>query len=122
MYKFEKENQDLFIALSSILNTEGADIEMVTDFEHWKNHKEIKYTNVPEIRSYMSPKGEGFYFRARANHFGISEKQLKESFPINIDGYKFEFASFSGFEYDGDRTWSESISFIVSKDGKNVLK
>ena len=120
--RFEDKNKDLFIALASILNTKGADIEMVTDFEHWKNYKEIKHTNVPEIRGYMGPQGQGFSFRANRDFFGIGEKQLEASFPINIDGYKFEFASFFEFEVDDDRTWSESISFIVSKDGKNVLK
>ena len=32
MYRFEKENQDLFIALASILNTKGVDVEMNSDF------------------------------------------------------------------------------------------
>lgn len=122
MNRFEKENQDLFIALASILNTKGADIEMVSDFEHWKEHREIKYTNVPEIRGYMGPEGEGFSFRARSNYFGLSKEQLEASFPINIDGYKFKFASFFDYDWDDDRTWPESISFIVTKNGKNVLK
>ena len=43
------------------------------------------------------------------------------SFPITIDGYKFEAVSFSDFEVDDDRTWPESISFIITKDGKNVI-
>ena len=120
--RFEEKNQDLFIALASILNTKGADIKMKSDFDHWCKHKEIKYTNVPEIRGYRGPEGEGFSFKADHDFFGISQKQLQESFPINIDGYKFEFASFFEFEVDDDRTWSESICFIVSKNGKNVLK
>lgn len=130
MNRFEKENQDLFIALASILNTKGADIEMESDWEHYINNKivdgefnqQIKYTNVPVIRGYMGPEGEGFYFRARHNYFGMSADALMNSFPINIDGYKFEAVSFSEFEYDDDRTWAESISFIVTKDGKNVIK
>lgn len=119
--KFEYKNQDLFIALASILNTKGADIEMESDFEHWKSHHEIKYTNVPVIRGYMGPEGEGFYFRACHNYFGMSAQELMNSFPINIDGYKFEAVDFSEFEVDDDRTWPESISFIVTKDGKNVV-
>ena len=120
--KFEYKNPELFIALASILNTKGADIEMESDFEHWKLHHEIKYTNVPVIRGYGGPEGEGFSFRADRDFFGMSKEQLEASFPINIDGYKFEFASFFEFEVDDDRTWSESISFIVSKNGENVLK
>ena len=122
MNRFEKENQDLFIALASILNTKGADIEMESDFEHWKSHHEIKYTNVPVIRGYGGPEGEGFSFRARHNYFGIGFQQIIASFPISIDGYKFEFTSFFDFEVDDDRTWPESISFIVTKNGQNVLK
>jgi len=121
MKRFEKENQDLFIALASILNTKGADIEMESDFDHWCKHKEIKYSNVPTIRGYMGPEGKGFYFRARRNYFGISADALINSFPINIDGYKFKAVSFSEFEYDDDRTWAESINFIVTKNGKNVI-
>jgi len=122
MKRFEKENQDLFIALASILNTKGADIEMKSDFDHWCKHEEIKYTNVPEIRGYHGPEGEGFYFRARHNHFGIGFQQLIASFPINIDGYKFEMIGFSDFEVEpGERTWAESINFIVTKNGKNVI-
>jgi hypothetical protein len=47
MYKFEKENQDLFIALASILSAKGASIAMESDWDHWKKHKELKYTNIP---------------------------------------------------------------------------
>ena len=122
MYRFEKENQDLFIALASILNTKGADVEMESDFEHWKQHQEFKYTNVPYIGSGHYMGDEGFYFRAKRDFFGISLEKLRDSFPINIDGYKFECVSISEFEVDDDRTWSESVGFIVTKNGQNVLK
>jgi len=121
MYRFEKENQDLFIALASILNTKGVDVEMNSDFEHWKEHQEIKYTNVPYIGSGHYMGDEGFYFRANRDFFGIPLEQVRDSFPINIDGYKFECVSISEFEMDDDRTWSESVGFIVTKDGVNVL-
>ena len=124
MNRFEKENQDLFIALASILNTKGAGIAMESDFEHWKQFQEIKYTNVPYIGSGHYMGNEGFYFKAQRNFFNISLEELKNSFPINIDGYKFECVSISEYEveYDGDRSWPESIGFIVTKNGKNVLK
>jgi hypothetical protein len=119
MKRFEIEKQELFIALASILNTKGADIEMESSWD--SINKTIEYINVPVIRGYMGPEGEGFYFRARRNYFGLSADKLFNSFPINIDGYKFEAVSFSDFEADDDRTWSESISFIITKDGINVL-
>ncbi len=121
MYRFEKENQDLFIALASILNTKGVDVEMNSDFEHWKEHQEIKYTNVPYIGSGHYMGDEGFYFRAKRDFFSIPLEQIRDSFPYNIDGYKFECVSISEFEMDDDRTWSESVGFIVTKDGVNVL-
>ena len=122
MYRFEKENQDLFIALASILNTKGADVEMKSDFDHWKEHQEIKYTNIPYIGSGSYNGDEGFYFRAKCNFFGLSLEQIRDSFPYNIDGYKFECVSISEYETDDDRSWSESVGFTVYNDGKNVLK
>ena len=119
MKRFEVENQDLFIAVASILNTKGADIEMESNWD--STNKTIEYTNVPVIRGYMGPEGEGFYFRARRNCFGLGADALIASFPITIDGYKFEAVSFSDYEVDDDRTWPESISFIITKEGKNVI-
>ena len=52
---------------------------------------------------------------------GLGLEQIRDSFPYNIDGYKFECVSISEFEMDDDRTWSESVGFTVYKDGKNVL-
>ena len=122
MNRFEKENQYLFIALASILNTKGANIDMESDFDHWKEHQEIKYTNVPYIGSGMYNGLEGFYFRARRNFFGIGLEELKNSFPITIDGYKFKCVSTSEFEVDDDRTWSESVGFIITRNDELVLK
>jgi len=121
MYRFEKENQDLFIALASILNTRGAEIEMESDFDHWKQHREIKYTNVPYIGSGSYNGEEGFYFKAYRGYFGIPLSELQSRFPISIDGYTFECVSVSEFELDDDRTWPESVGFVVTKNGKNVL-
>ena len=59
MYRFEKENELLFVALASILNTKGADVEMKSDFEHFKEHQEIKTRvnhNSPNCHSYQKIK------------------------------------------------------------------
>jgi|TARA_R110000823_G_scaffold214341_1_gene344202 hypothetical protein len=118
MYRFGKENELLFVALASILNTKGADIKMQMDF----SGDEVKHTNIPYIGSGHYMGDEGFYFKAQRDFFGIPLDQIRDSFPYNIDGYKFECVSISEFEMDDDRTWSESVGFIVTKDGKNVLK
>ena len=120
MYNIVKENQKLFIELAKVLNAKGANIEMESCFIG----EEFVTTNIPEVRGYMGPDGEGFYFRANRNYFGISEIEFAELFPINIDGYNFRMVSFSDYEveFDGDRSYPESASFIIEKDGQNILK
>ena len=118
MYRFEKENELLFVALASILNTKGADIKMQLDFVE----NEVKHTNTPHIGSGHYGGNEGFNLKPQYDFFGMPLEQIRDSFPYNIDGYKFECVSISEFEMDTDRTWSESVGFIVTKDGKNVLK
>ena len=81
----------------------------------------IKQTNLPVISGYRGPEGEGFYFRANRRCFGLSSLEFAQSFPINIDGYTFSMVSFADSDSDDDRYWPESVSFIVEKDGKNVL-
>ena len=114
------ENKNLFIELARVLNAKGANIEMESCFIG----EEFVTTNIPEVRGYMGPDGEGFYFRANRNYFGISEIEFAELFPINIDGYNFRMVSFSDYEveFDGDRSYPESVSFIIEKDGQNILK
>ena len=117
MYRFEKENKVLFTALSNILSTKGAEIERDMEFIDGK----FITTQTPYVGRGHYMGNEGFYFRASRDFFGVKSEVFKDSFPINIDGYKFEFASFHEFEMDDDRTWSESVGFIVTKNGKNVL-
>jgi len=118
MYRFEKENKVLFTALANILSTKGAEIERDMEFIDGK----FITTQTPYVGRGHYGGNEGFYFRASRDFFGVKPEVFKDSFPINIDGYKFEFASFYEFEMDDDRTWSESVGFIVTKNGKNVLK
>jgi hypothetical protein len=44
-------------------------------------------------------------------------------FPINIGGYNCRMVSFSDYEveFDNDRSYPESVSFIIEKEGKNIL-
>jgi hypothetical protein len=118
MGRFENINKNLFAALCSVLNAKGANIEMDVSFVDGK----IITLDIPYVGTGTYNGNEGFYFRANRDFFGVGLEQLRDSFPYNIDGYKFEYAGFSEFEMDDDRTWSESIGFIVSKDGKNVLE
>ena len=119
MYNIIKENQNLFIELASVLNAKGADIEMEGSFQNG----EFIYSNMPEVRGYMGPDGEGFYFRANRRYFGLSEIEFTNLFPINIGGYNCRMVSFSNYEveFDNDRSYPESVSFIIEKEGKNIL-
>jgi len=118
MDRFENTNRDLFDTFANILNTKGADIEMDISFVDGV----IQAENSPYVGRGLYDGSEGFYFRANRDFFGVSLEQLRDSFPYHIDGYKFEYADFSEYEVDDDRTWSEGIGFTISKDGKNVLK
>ena len=111
------ENKNLFIELARVLNAKGANIEM----EYCFIGEECVITNAPVVRGYMGPEGEGFYFRASRRYFGMSDLEFAQSFPINIDGYTFRMVSFDNSDSDDDRYWPESVSFIIEKDGKNVL-
>ena len=114
------KNQNLFIELASVLNAKGADIEM----EYCFIGEEYVRTNAPVVRGYMGPEGEGFYFRANRKYFGISELEIASVFPISIDDHIIRMISFSEYEmeFDGDRDYPESFSFIIEKDGQNILK
>lgn len=107
------ENQKLFIELAKVLNAKGANISMESSFQDGK----IIHSDIPEVRGYMGPEGDGFYFRANHKYFGISELEIAELFPITIDNHILRMVSFSEFEieFDGDRYYPESFSFIVEK-------
>jgi len=114
------KNQNLFIELAKVLNAKGANIEMEGSFQDGN----YIYSNNPVVRGYMGPEGEGFYFRANSNYFGISELEISNVFPISIEGYDVRMVSFSEYEveFDNDRSYPESFSFIIEKDGQNILK
>ena len=114
------KNQNLFIELAKVLNAKGANIEMEGSFQDGN----YIYSNNPVVRGYMGPDGEGFYFRANRNYFGISELEISNVFPISIEGYDVRMVSFSEYEveFDDDRSYPESFSFIIEKDGQNILK
>ena len=114
------ENKNLFIELARVLNAKGANIEM----EYCFIGEECVPSNTPVVRGYMGPEGEGFYFRANRNYFGISESEIASVFPISIEDHDVRMVSFSEYEvkFDGDRSYPESFSFIIEKNGQNILK
>lgn len=121
-YQFTSENKDLFKQIAARLNEAGVGLDMESDWEHWKQHKELVYTDMPYVGSGIYYGTEGFYFKADNRYFNISSKAIEELFPINIDGFEIKMVSFGDFDWDDDRYWPESIGFVISKDGKNVLE
>lgn len=119
MYNIVKENQNLFVELAKVLNDKGANIAMEGSFQDGN----YVYSNNPVVSGYMGPEGEGFYFRANRNYFGLSESEISSMFPISIEGHDLRMVSFSEYEveFDGDRSYPESFSFIIEKEGKNIL-
>ena len=67
MYRFEKENELLFVELASILNTKGADIKIQLDFVE----NEVKHTNIPHIGSGHYGGNEGFNLKPQYDFFGM---------------------------------------------------
>ena len=65
--------------------------------------------------------GEGFYVRAAKLRFDIPKEELKNIFPLNLGGFEFTFATFMDAEFEDDRVWKASVSFIVTKENQNVL-
>ena len=117
--RFVQENPTLFIELRKAFEKAGAKVEMERDWD--SKTEEFITTELPEVRGYFGPQGEGFYVRAAQLRFDISEEELKNIFPLNLGGFKFTFASFMDAEFEDDRVWDASVCFIVTKENQNVL-
>lgn len=117
--RFVQQNPTLFIELRKAFEKAGAKVEMERDWDS-KTEKYIT-TELPEVFSYDGPQGEGFYVRAAKLRFDIPKEELKNIFPLNIGGFEFTFASFMDAEFEDDRVWKSSVSFIVTKETKNIL-
>ena len=117
--RFVQQNPTLFIELRKAFEKAGAKVEMERDWDS-KTEKYIT-TELPEVFSYDGPQGEGFYVRAAKLRFDISKEELKNIFPLNIGGFEFTFATFMDAEFEDDRSWKASVSFIVTKENQNVL-
>ena len=92
------------------------------DMKIRKIGNELVETDLPRVFNASGPKGEGFYIRAQGGYmFGPSRKELEDVLPITIGGFTFECTGFGHYEIDDDRTWAESISFIIKTNGRNIL-
>ena len=117
--RFAQQNPTLFIELRKAFEKAGAKVEMERDWD--SKTEEFITTELPEVFSYDGPQGEGFNVRAAKLRFDISKEELKNIFPLNIGGFEFTFATFMDAEFEDDRSWKASVSFIVTKENQNVL-
>ena len=117
--RFVQQNPTLFIELRKAFEKAGVKVEMENDWD--SKTKKFITTELPEVRGYKGPQGEGFYVNAPQLRFDISKEELKNIFPLNIGGFEFTFASFMDAEFEDDRVWKSSVSFIVTKETKNIL-
>ena len=113
-----KVNQSVFVKLAKMLVENGVNVEFESDFEHWKEHREIKYTEDPYIGSGWYNGRDGFYFKKH----GFQDWNQNEEIDIRltfqnleIDGYRLELQGIEDMEHDDDRIWNANISFFVEE-------
>ena len=110
-------DKSIFVKLAKKLVESGVNVEFESDFEHWKEYHEIKYTEVPYIGSGWYNGRDGFYFKKR----GYSDWEYLEGEAIRsvhnmiIDGYRVEIHDIQDVESDDDRLWNANFSFFLEK-------
>ena len=112
------KDKSIFVKLAKMLVDSGVDVEFESDFEYWKEHREIKYTEVPYIGSGWYGGRDGFYFKKGAYKDWSESEEIKIQSVfenIQIDGYQLELNNIDGIEYDDDRIWKASFGFFVDK-------
>lgn len=112
MREFYKQNTDIFRILAAYLKVKGFRIDL---------HRDDR--DLPTINSSMSGEGPGGYFRIE-QYKCLDPGQyelIDDLFPIRIKGYDFKKVAVSDFEYDDDRIWKPSISFVIYKGNHNIL-
>jgi len=109
--------KSVFVNLAQVLVDRSVNLEFESDFEHWKEHQEIKYTNVPYIGSGMYNGRDGFYFKKRgySDWEYLEEEAIRSVHNMIIDGYRVEIHDIQDVESDDDRLWNASFGFFLEK-------
>lgn len=110
MTQFEKDNPILFLAFGNLLNMKNANIEMEDD------HK------MPFIGMGIHLKEVCYYIRSSHIRFKLDRESMENIFPINIEGYKFEFLDFIDAEPHDWNISPEMVMFRITYQGRNVLE
>lgn len=114
--EFRNNNKSLLQSLKKQLESKG--ISVTTDFSD---------TNIPYLGSSMINGKEGYYIKLDQRRF-LTEGQrdlINKTFPLKIyknnDIYSAQLLSISDYDWDDDRDWSPSISFVFIKNGSPMI-
>jgi len=111
-------DKSIFVKLAKKMVECGVNVEFESDWEHWKEHREIKYTEVPYIGSGWYNGRDGFYFKKKGFHNWSESEEIKIQSVfenLQIDGYQLELNNIDDVDYDDDRIWNASFGFFVDK-------
>lgn len=108
MTPFEKDNKTLFIAFGNILKVRGLEIEYNED--------------TPHLGEGISNGEWCFYIKPPNIRFNKTKEEIEDMFPINIEGYTFEFREYFSEEALDWNIHPQYVLFTIKKDGENVLK
>ncbi len=114
--EFRNNNKSLLQSLKKQLESKG--ISITADFSD---------TNIPYLGSSMTNGKEGHYIKLDQRAF-LSQEQtdlINEAFPLKIyknnDVYSAQLLSISDYDWDDDRDWPPSISFLFVKNGSPMI-
>ena len=115
-YDYPIETSKMFVELSKSLKEANIELSYETDSEYYREHKTLKFTDIPEVRTtwFCSENGkyDGFYFNKMGyDYFTIEEdEKIKRVF----DKYPNVRLMCIDPPERGEDLWLESsISFII---------
>lgn len=98
--------------LAKILLDKGISIEMEADHNYFKEHRQLKYTDMPYINSGISSGLEHFYFR----HGGFDNycyETVSKLFPMTINEHTISLVDVIEMEEEDDRIRQASLHFKI---------
>ena len=106
-------NKNKFKTLAKTLAKNGIEVEYQID---WSNSigGPIKYTDQPRLGSGTYNGIEGWYFTKNNNNYTNKEKKLIKEVLLS-KGFKCKGVNDYEIEFDNDRSYRPTISFILNK-------
>ena len=114
--EFTNNHKSLLKSLKKELESKG--ISVTADFLN---------ADTPYLGSSMINGTEGYYFKVNQRDFLTEDQRdtINNTFPIKIyidsNIYSAKLLSIGDYDWDDDRYWLPSISFLVIKNGKPMI-